>query len=272
MLKLLMPLALLALLHSSCKKSDDPDLTWSETKINTPTHQLAVYTMMKNSEYLVVFETGLGNDHSVWNSKSLSEQIGGLSDVLLYDRAGYAKSDKGPAPRNITNLCADLEVVINNFLNGRKVILVGHSLGGMIIRDYAIKNPDKTAAILFVDPSHEHFNQPNQEVEDMIYNDFYQTYGPDFGGTMEARELIEDTDYMGTLDDLIDVPVIVLTSMKTDEYNSEEDKQKWYNAHELLKTGVSDFTHITTMESGHFIMVDEPGLIIDNIKALLGKL
>ncbi len=272
MIKLFTTLALLALLHPSCKKSDDTQLNWSETKINLPTHQLTAYTIMKNSEYLIVFETGLGNDHSVWNKKNLSVQISGLSDVLLYDRAGYGKSGKGPGPRNIENICAELEAVINTFLNGRKVILVGHSLGGMIIRDYAIKNPDKTAAILFVDPSHEYFNQPNQDIEDMVYHDFHQTYGPDFGGTMEAHELIEDSDYMATLADLIDVPVIVLTSMKSDEYNSEEDKQKWFDAHELLKNGVSDFTHITTSSSGHYIMIDEPNLVINNIKTLLEKL
>ena len=64
----------------------------------------------------------------------------------------------------------DLDRVIDRFANGRKIILVGHSLGGMIIRDYAIKNPSKVAGILFIDPSHEAFLNPTQAQEDFYYN------------------------------------------------------------------------------------------------------
>ncbi len=70
--------------------------------------------------------------------------------MVIYDRAGIGKSETGPNPRNIERLSAELDSVINNF----KVILVGHSLGGLIIRDYAIKNPEKTGTMLFVDPTH----------------------------------------------------------------------------------------------------------------------
>jgi len=40
----------------------------------------------------------------------------------------------------------------------------------------------------------------------------------------------------------------------------------------LLKTGVTDFTHVATTKSGHFIMIDEPNLVIDNFKLLISKL
>jgi pimeloyl-ACP methyl ester carboxylesterase len=55
----------------------------------------------------------------------------------------------------INKLRSELEIVIDLFSNGTKVILIGHSLGGMIIRDFAIKTPSKIAALRFVDASHE---------------------------------------------------------------------------------------------------------------------
>jgi pimeloyl-ACP methyl ester carboxylesterase len=266
-------------LFSSCSKNNNDDLvSFKEVKIDLITHKLETYSITKNSKYLLVFESGCGDGHSVWCEKNIINEISKHSDVLLYDRAGYEKSDKGPAPRCINSLEIELDSVINHYLNNRKVILIGHSLGGLVIRDFAIKNPDKTAAILFVDPTHELYNTPNQSVEDTLYNTFKRAYGSYFGGSMEVRELIEDLEYTSTLPNLPDVPVVVLTSMKQDFNNNYSDsiygasRQVWFNAHEQLGNGVTDFTHISTTNSGHYIMRDEPNLVIDNIESLISKI
>jgi len=260
------------LLLASCKKKNDAKPAFTETKVSLTTHKLASFSAVKNSKYLVVFESGLGNDHTVWNNNAVASQISNDLDVLLYDRAGYGKSENGPGPRNIDKLRTELESVINTFANGRKVILIGHSLGGMIIRDYAIKNPLKTAALLFVDPSHELYSHPTQDEEDALYEASKNANGANFGGTLEAREFIEDLQYAGTLPSLPNVPVVVLTSMKVDASTSSSIRQALYNAHESLKNGVTDFTHIGTTNSGHFIMIDEPGLVVNNLKLLISKL
>lgn len=257
----------------SCDKdSDNKTETLQETKVDVGTHKLAAYSIIHNSKYLVVFESGLGDGHSVWNEKKIPIKLSTQLDVVTYDRAGYEKSEKDSKPRNINQLRSELETVINNFSNGRKVILIGHSLGGMIIRDYAVKNASKVAGLLFIDPSHEYYNQPSQEEEDMLYNLFKTNYGASSGVALEAREIIEDSQYMATLPDLPNIPVIVISSLKVDASTSESDKQIWFKAHELLKEGVSDFTHITTTKSGHYIMNDEPNLVIDNFNLLLSKI
>ncbi len=255
---------------SSCTKNDIPVLT--EPTVSLSTHKLVTSTYIKNSKYLVVFESGLGDGQEIWKERNIMPRITPVCDVLLYDRAGYGKSDTNTTQRNINKLRSELEIVINQFSNGRKVILVGHSLGGMIIRDYAIKNPSKTAALLFVDASHEMYNNPTQLQEDIIYNIFKTAYGENFGGTAEAKELREDAQYMSGLPSLPNVPVIAITSMKIDADHNLADRQLWYNSTEALKRGVADFLHITTVNSGHYIMLDEPNLVINNIKLLLSKL
>ncbi|MEQ1797918.1 MAG: alpha/beta fold hydrolase [Lacibacter sp.] len=259
-------------LFISCKKKNKTPDTFTATTISLPTHKLVSFSSVKNTKYLIVFETGLGDDHSIWNQKNLPATISAKQDVLMYDRAGYGKSEKGQAPRNIAKLSGELDSIINRYANGRKIILVGHSLAGMIIRDYAIKNPAKIAGILFIDPSHETYNNPTQAQEDLIYNTFLSSNGANFGATMEARELIEDSQYMATLPDLPNVPVIVLTSMKVDASHNVTDRQNWFNAHELLKTGITDFTHISTANSGHYIFIEEPNLVLDKLNLLISKL
>lgn len=239
--------------------------------IQLSTHNLATYSIGTNSKYLVVFESGLGNDHTIWQTKKVAEAIGAKMDVVVYDRAGYGKSTIDNTPRNINRLRIELELVVNKYANGRKIILVGHSLGGMVTRDFAIKNPELVAALLFVDPSHENVLRLTQEDEDRLYNSINGSNGPNFGGTKETRQLIEDVQYMATLPNLPNVPVVVLTGMKSDA-GSTGNTQDLYNAHELLKSGVTDFTHIAATNSGHFIMIDNPELVIENFNLLISKL
>lgn len=263
----------LTLLLSSCSKKNEPSIAeFQETQIRLSTHRITTYSVIRNSKYLIVFETGLGDDHSVWNQNKLPATICSKEDVLMYDRAGYGKSELGPSPRNLVQLSSEFEQVVNSFANNRKLILVGHSIAGMILRDFAIKNPSKVAGMLLVDPSHEFYNHPTQEQEDFIYSSFLNSYGADFGATREARELIEDSQYMATLTNLPDVPIIVLTSMKIDASHDAADRQSWFQAHELLGAGVTDFTHISTTHSGHYIFLDEPNLVLDNLKLLISKL
>jgi hypothetical protein len=84
--------------------------------------------------------------------------------------------------------------------------------------------------------------------------------------------------YTSTLPYLPDVPVIVLTSLKPEAYVVYGDskygagRQIWYNASEQSGRGVTDFTHITATNSGHYIMRDEPELVIYSIDLLMSKL
>lgn len=266
-----------ALIFTSCS-DDDKNRTaeYPGITVNLGTHKLMAYSVAKNSKYLVVFESGHGNDHTSWYSTGKSSEILSIadfldSDILLYDRAGYGRSEFDTEPRDINKLRSELETVIDQFAKGRKVVLVGHSLGGMIIRDYAIKNPSKVTGLLFVDTSHEKMNHLSQDELNAFYNNYKITYGANSGIAMETLQLIEDFKYMKGLPPLPDVPTIVLTSMKVDAQNDAASKQQWYDAHESLKLGVTDFTHISTVNSGHFIQLDEPKLVLENIKVLLGK-
>ncbi|MBS1505555.1 MAG: alpha/beta fold hydrolase [Bacteroidetes bacterium] len=257
----------------SCSKRTSPASTMAAVRLSR--HTLAAFPEIKNSRYLVVFEAGLGDNHRVWSKSKIPDAIRPTTDFLTYDRAGYGKSTRGPAPRTIARLSGELDSVITAFAAGRKVILVGHSLGGMIIRDYAVKHPSTVAALLFIDPSHEKFNRPTQQQEDLIA---LLVGIKSAGSKMEAHELIEDAEYMASVGQLPDVPVTVLTSMKHDEGNTKADqgfnktRDDWYAAHESLRAGVTDFTHVATTKSGHYIFKEEPDLVIDQLNKLILKL
>lgn len=251
-------LLVIALGVTGCK------LTQKNMAVNNQT--IAAYFPSKplNSKYLVVFEAGLGDSHDVWIKNDLLVRLGLFSDYVIYDRQGYGKSSLGIDARDIERLTSDLTAVADEFRSGRKLILVGHSLGGMVIRDYAIKNPDTVASLLFIDSSHEDYNNPSEEQVKQIAEMLKSIPG----AQAEALSLGEDSKYMKNLPVLPNVPVIVLDSMKVDDSHSQQDRNSWYEAKEKLKAGVTRFEHITTTQSGHYIMLDQPNLVLNALEKL----
>ena len=242
--------------------------------VDLGTHKLATFSVIRNSNYLVVFESGLGDDHTIWNSSNIALKAADTIDVVTYDRANRGQSGNGPVPRDVARLQSELGSVIDSFANGRKVVLIGHSLGGFMIRAWAVNNPTKVAGMLFIDPSHEKAgldSAQNQQAEDYMYGQ-WSSYGTNFGAALESREWVEDNMYMTTLGNLPDVPVIVLTAMKVDPPNTVEILKPWYDAHESLGTGVTDFTHVSIPNSGHMVMIDQPQILLNYIHVLLAKL
>jgi len=82
----------------------------------------------------------------------------------------------------------------------------------------------------------------------------------------EAEQFIENFETLRALATLPDVPTVVLTSIRDREGENEE---RWVNAHATLGDGVTDFTHVTTENSGHYIQVDEPQLVLEAIGTLV---
>jgi pimeloyl-ACP methyl ester carboxylesterase len=271
-MKNLFLVSLFILALGACKDdASEPILNLTEKSIMVNGKSITTYYTDNQRDVLVVFESGLGDNAAVWQEKNILTKIAQKADVMIYDRTGYGKSLKGGEPRDIAAMSADLAKIISQLSENKQVVLVSHSLGGMIMRDYAIKNPTKARGILFIDPSHEDYNILNQSQEDEIYNLFKNNFGSDYGATMEARQLIENTEYMATLPQLPNIPVIVLTDMLITAENNTIDRQKWYNAHEKLKTGLNDFTHLTT-QTGHYIQRKAPDLVIEQLNILLSKI
>lgn len=242
----------------SCNNDNDNTPT---KMVDTGNYKLFTETI-GNGENTIVFESGLGDNYESWYQLlELSES----NQVISYNRAGYEPSEIANNDRSIIQLAEDLHQVILNKSENEKVILVGHSLGGAIIRYYAVQHPEKVKALLFVDPSHEDFAIMLQEQEnDMV--DYFTNEGL-LHIAKEAEQIIENFQTLDQLDPLPDVPTIVLTSIRDREGDNETN---WVDAHAALEDGLTNFTHMTTENSGHYIQVEEPELVFGAINTLLG--
>lgn len=68
-----------------------------------------------------------------------------------YDRAGMGFSPPGPAPRDGLAIVSDFEKLVAASGEKGPFILVGHSMAGLRLREYAGRNPDKIAGLVLVD-------------------------------------------------------------------------------------------------------------------------
>jgi pimeloyl-ACP methyl ester carboxylesterase len=68
-----------------------------------------------------------------------------------YDRAGMGYSPPGPQPRDGLAIVSDFEKLVAASGEPGPYILVGHSMAGLRLREYAGRNPDKIAGLVLVD-------------------------------------------------------------------------------------------------------------------------
>jgi pimeloyl-ACP methyl ester carboxylesterase len=79
--------------------------------------------------------------------------------VLLYDRAGLGWSDPGPGPRSAGRIADELHELLEAVDVRPPHLLVGHSLGGLVVRLYAARRPDAVAGVVLVDPTPEDYQR-----------------------------------------------------------------------------------------------------------------
>lgn len=101
----------------------------------------------------VIFEAGAGGIGLSW--ELVRPAIAKATRVVTYDRAGLGWSDPSPKPRRADIMAEELHTMLKNANIEGPFILAGHSLGGVVARQFAAKYPDEVAGLVMVDSAHE---------------------------------------------------------------------------------------------------------------------
>lgn len=99
----------------------------------------------------IVLEAGGGNDGLTW--AGIQPKLALYTQVCSYDRAGMGWSDPGPSPRDADHVATELHGLLVAAHIHTPLVLMGHSIGGLFIRDYAAHHPTETAGLVFEDSS-----------------------------------------------------------------------------------------------------------------------
>ena len=99
----------------------------------------------------IILEAGLGNDSLTWGG--VQPVLSSTTRVCSYDRAGFGWSDPLPAPRDADHIAAELHGLLQQAQVTGPIVLMGHSIGGMYLRDYATRYPADIVGLIFEDSS-----------------------------------------------------------------------------------------------------------------------
>ena len=99
----------------------------------------------------IMLDAGLGNDGLIWGR--VQPALAKTTRVCSYDRAGFGWSDTLPSPRDADHVATELHGLLAAAHITGPVVLMGHSIAGIYIRDYATRYPENIAGLIFVDAS-----------------------------------------------------------------------------------------------------------------------
>ena len=223
-----------------------------------PTHPLTTT--------VVVFQSGLGDDKSVW--QPVLQRLGAQVASFSYDRFGYGASTSFKGSRDPCQIAHEQHELLKRAGIKAPYILVGHSLGGLYEYVYATLYPEEVAGLVLLDPTHpQHWQR-------------IQTELPHIAVLLSSASLLfskaarqEFNDQKTCLNQLKpelnpNIPVRLLVSSQRQAL----EKGRFETLLQTLRLDWQRLTHapaIQSLDTGHYIQTEQPAAVVTAIHQLL---
>jgi len=231
----------------------------------------------------VIIVSGLGDWLTSWGG-IVQPEVAKTTRVCTYDRAGLGWSEAAPLPSDAAQFAKELYTLLQNASIPGPYVMVGHSLGGFIVRVFAHDYASEVAGVVLIDSMNP--KQVNQSLSNSLARMFsFQTVlarfgvarllvklpaiAPSVGPNQEAyyplyirpqslqttaneyKALPASGAEAAAVKSFGDLPLIVLTA----KLNDNPGWPEWQA--ELLQLS-SNSQHLFADNSGHTIQLDEP--------------
>lgn len=98
----------------------------------------------------VVLEAGLGDWSTSWGGY-VQPEVAKTTRVCTYDRAGLGWSEASPLPGDAAQFAKDLHTLLQNANVPGPYVMVGHSLGGLVVRVFAHDYASEVVGVVLID-------------------------------------------------------------------------------------------------------------------------
>lgn len=243
---------------------------------------------------VVILEAGSPDWSAGWSL--VQPEVAKFTRVCSYDRAGYGWSDPGPTPRTSQQIAEELHSLLERASVSGPYVLVAHSFGGLPVRIYADRYPNEVAGMVLVETSHEdtltRFPPVFAEsLENGIRQLGWLRLGAYFGTArlmgMRAQTLntlyqemasvsesFEQVRATGSLGDL-PLAVVVAGRVQTQGLPPGTTPEEVYpillELQKELASLSTNSTYIIADDSAHEVQIDQPDVIINAIREVVGK-
>lgn len=268
--------------------------------VDIGTHALHIYCRGEGSPSVII-DSGLGSLALEWFD--IQGILARHVKACIYDRAGYGWSHPGPQPRTSSRIVDELYLLLKTAQIPGPYVLAGHSFGGYNMQLFASRYPDETAGLVLVDSSHadqiQRFSAPPIKVRlvpaikgKYTITQFSQPkvhpnvpaklkgiinlllHSPALRQAMASEFLNFNQSALEVkiAGALPEVPLIVLTRGKRvwpEGYRGDLMEKLWFELQGELASRSSHYVQFIANESGHYIHLDQPRLVIDAIRQVI---
>jgi len=256
----------------------------------------------------VILEAGYGNNAQIWDAIVLEPNsdetavlpgVAAFTRVCAYDRPGttagpehLSRSDPVPQPRTAADAVADLHALLTAADVPSPYVLVGHSFGGLIVRLYAATYPAEVAGLVLVDASHEDYNSRIRAVltadQWVALDGLSREVPPEFADYPELERMDLDASFAqlrtaAAAEPLPPLPLIVLTRVVPQDADLPPELRAklppdfpwdaietvWQELQAELAALVPGARQVIATESGHYIQVEQPELVIEAVRQVV---
>jgi pimeloyl-ACP methyl ester carboxylesterase len=231
----------------------------------------------------VVIVAGAGDWSTTWGGV-VQPEVAKTTRVCTYDRPGLGWSEAGSLPSDAARFARELHALLQNANVPGPYVMVGHSLGGFIVRIFAHDYASEVAGVVLVDSMNP--KQVSQSLSNSLAQQYslqavlarfgiarllvklpsiapsmpvgYEAYYPLYirpgslkASAKEYKGLPASATEAAAVKSFGDLPLIVLTARLNDNPGWPE----WQA--ELLQLS-SNSQHLFAEHSGHPIQLDEP--------------
>ena len=225
----------------------------------------------------VVFESGFGQGAGAW--KDVIAGLGADCRCIAYARAGLGKSGSDGTPKSIDEHVADLGAVIDTLAPGTRVVLVGHSYGGLLATEYARRHPERLQGLVLVDPAtlgqRHAFRRADAVRVEADDATLLKMLPPAMAADYRTLVAQLDAPAAAAPRALPDVPVVLLTATRVpaEPFVFEETaagKALWKSQHAALFAGAARGTH-RYFATGHNIHREAPAAVVQAIREMAAE-
>src|SRR5215208_2542441 len=234
----------------------------------------------------VVLVSGFRGAHDDWthvidsggepkpSGSAVFPEVSKFSRVCAYDRPGTTRFDgtlspSAPVrqPTTAQDGAADLHALLRAAKQKGPYVLVAHSWGGLIVRQYTSKHPEDVSGLVLLDAGSEFLQDTLTPAQWASFVRGAKKLGEP--KTLEAADYRPSVRALRAAPPLGEIPAVVLTSDQCwfilPGFDAKATCSAWREAQGLLAAHL-DAKHITDTNSGHFIQGENPKLVIASVR------
>ena len=243
-----------------------------DTLIDVGGHKLH-FNIIKGKGTPILFESGNGDDGSVW--RPILDDIYKATNATLitYDRAGLGKSEIDTNKISFLNEIKDLELALKKLGDSKKIFIVCHSFGGYYASLFTYRNIKNVKGVVCIDIATPCFftkEWSDNFVKSIKSEDWEMIKKYKLGLYYVLSNLTETATYMTDKFLTSKTPTTMISAENIQPMIKENEKEKWINCSKSFGT-MPNHRYVIAKDADHKVWDKNPHVVIEEVVKLYNQ-